>query len=100
MRLIASKYFNRGKDLEQLGTKSKRLSTRKKQKGVYKKVLQSKNKNDTRKFIHHILSPNPKTLKVDPEKFNKFFNKPAERLVRKGNTDSTTVQAMLYTLLH
>ena len=47
----------------------------------YKKVFQSKNKNDIWKVIHRIL--NPKTLKVEPEKLNEFFNKTAERLVGK-----------------
>ena len=37
------------------------------------------------KVIDHVLSPNPKTLKVDPEKFNEFFNKTAGRLVGKRN---------------
>ena len=47
----------------------------------YKKRFQSKNKNDIWNVIHRIL--NPKTLKVDPEKLNEFFNKTAERLVGK-----------------
>ena len=63
-------------------------------------MFQSKTKNDIRKVIHRILSPNPKTLKIDPEKLNKFFKKTAERLVRKRKTDNATLQAMLYTLLH
>ena len=49
----------------------------------YKKVFQSKNKNDIWKVIHCILSPNLKTLKVNPENFNEFFNKTAERLFGK-----------------
>ena len=35
------------------------------------------------KVIHRILSHNPKTLKVDPEKLKEFFNKTAEQLVGK-----------------
>ena len=42
-------------------------------------------------FTHRILSPNPKTLNVDPEKLNEFFNKKAERLVGKRKTDNTTL---------
>ena len=48
----------------------------------YKRVF-PKNKNDIWKVIHRVLSPNPKTLKVDPEKLNEFFNKTADRLVGK-----------------
>ena len=44
--------------------------------------------------IHRILSPNPKTLKVDPEKLNKFFNKTAERLVGKRKTDDATLRSV------
>ena len=62
MRFIASKHFNREKNSDHLGTKSKRLPTRKRH--VFTKVFQSKNKND----INRILSHNSKTLKVDPEK--------------------------------
>ena len=46
-------------------------------------------------FIHRILSRNPKTLKVDPEKLNEFFNKKAERLVGKRKTDNTTLRSYI-----
>ena len=59
----------------------------------YKKVFQSKNKHDTWKVIHRILSPNAKTLKVDTEKLNEFFNKTAERLVGKRKTDDATLRS-------
>ena len=36
--------------------------------------------------MHRILSPDPRTLKVDPGKLNEFFNKTAERLVMKIKT--------------
>ena len=36
MRLIASKHFNHGKNLGQIGIKSKRLSTRKRQVSIKK----------------------------------------------------------------
>ena len=64
----------------------------------YKKVFQSKNKNDIWKVIHRILSPNPKTLKVDPEKLNEFFNKTAERLVGKRKTDDATLRSYISSL--
>ena len=64
----------------------------------YKKVFQSKNKNDTWKFTHRILSPNPKTLKVDPEKLNKCFNKTAERLAGKKKTDNDTLRSYISSL--
>ena len=64
----------------------------------YKKVFQSKNKNDIWKVIHRILSPNPKTLKVDPEKLNEFFNKTAERLVGKRKTDNATLRSYISSL--
>ena len=54
-------------------------------------MFQSKNKNDIWKVIHRTLSPNPKTLKVDPEKLNEFFNKTGERLVGKRKTDNSTL---------
>ena len=38
----------------------------------YKKVFQSKNKNDIWKVIHPVLSPNPLKVKVDPEKLNDY----------------------------
>ena len=63
MRLVASKHLNHGKNSEQLGTKSK-VYQGEKGKFLHKSVL-IKNKNDTWKVIHRILSPNPKTLKVD-----------------------------------
>ena len=60
---------------EQLKTKSKRLPARKRQ--VFTKCFNQKT-NDVWKVIQCILRTNPKTLKVDPEKLNKFFNKTAE----------------------
>ena len=56
-------------------------------------MFQSKNKNDIWKVIHRVISLNPKTLKVDPEKLSEFFNKTAERLVGKINTDNTTLRS-------
>ena len=38
-----------------------------------------------------ILSPNPKPLKVDPEKLHEFFSKTAERLGGKGKADNATL---------
>ena len=70
----------------------------KKKTNFYKKVFQSKNKNDIWKVIHRILSPNPKTLKVDPEKLNEFFNKTAERLVGKRKTDDATLRSYISSL--
>ena len=92
MRPLASKHLNHGKNSEQLGTKSKKVINEKKT-IFYKKKFQSKTKNDTWKVIHPVLSPNPKTLKVDPEKFNEFFNKTAERLVGKRKTDNATLRS-------
>ena len=63
-----------------------------KKRSFYKKVFQSKNKNDIWNFIHCVLSPNQKTLKVDPEKLNEFFHKTAERLVGKRKTDNATLR--------
>ena len=71
---------------------------REKKASFYKKVFQSKNKNLIWKVIHRILSPNPKTLKVDPEKLNKFFNKTAERLVGKRQTDNASLQSYISSL--
>ena len=92
-RLIASKHLNHGENSEQLGTKSKRLSARKI--CFFKKVFQSKNKNDIWKVIYPVLSLNPKTLKVDSEKLNEFFNKTAERLVGKRKTDNATLRSYI-----
>ena len=61
-------------------------------------MFQSKNKNDTWKVIHRVLSPNPKALKVDPEKLNEFFNKTAERLVGKRKTDNATLPSYISSL--
>ena len=87
-----------GKNSEHLRIKSKRLSTRKshvstKSVSIKKKKKKKKNtflqksvsiiKKDIWKVIHRILSHNPKTLKVDPEKLKEFFNKTAEQLVGK-----------------
>ena len=41
--------------------------------------------------MHRVLSHNPKTLKVDPEKLNELFNKTSERLVGKRKTDNATL---------
>ena len=64
----------------------------------YKKVFQSKIKNDIWKVIHRILSPNPNTLKVDPEKLNEFFNKTVKRLVEKRKTHNATLQSYISSL--
>ena len=60
---------------------------------MYKKVFQLKNKNNIWKTIHRVLSPNSKTLKVDPEKLSEFFNKTTEWLVGKRNTGNATLQS-------
>ena len=39
----------------------------------FKKVFQSKNKNDIWKVIHRILRPHPKILKVNPEKLKRIL---------------------------
>ena len=64
----------------------------------YKKVFQSNNKNDIWKVIHRILSPNPKTVKVDPEKLSEFSNKTAGRLAGKRKTDNTTLRSYISSL--
>ena len=38
----------------------------------YKKVFQSKNENVVWKFVHRVLSPNSKTLKVDRKAYQIF----------------------------
>ena len=48
--------------------------------------------------MHRVISPNPKILKVDPEKLSEFFNKTAERLVGKINTDNTTLRSYIISL--
>ena len=55
-------------------------------------------KNDIWKVIHRILSPNPKRLKVDPEKLNEFFNKAAEQLVGKRKADNATLRSYISSL--
>ena len=75
---------------EQLKTKSKRLPARKRQ--VFTKCFNQKT-NDIWKVIQCILRTNPKTLKVDPEKLNKFFNKTAEWLIRKRETNNVTLKS-------
>ena len=94
MRLITNKHLNHWKNSEQLGTKWKRLSTRKRQVST-KKCFTQKNENDIWKIIHRVLSPNSKTLKVDPEKLNEFFNKTAEWLVGKRKTNNATLQSYI-----
>ena len=56
-----------------------------------------KNKNNIWKVIHCVISLNPKTLKVDPEKLSEFefFNKTAERLVGKRNTDNASLRSYI-----
>ena len=46
----------------------------------------------------YVLSPNSVTLKVDPKKLNKFFNKTAEQLVGKRKTDNATLQSYISSL--
>ena len=48
--------------------------------------------------MHRILSPNPKTLKVDPEKRNTFFNETAEQLVGKRKKDNATLRSYISSL--
>ena len=64
----------------------------------YKKLYQSKKKHVIWKVIHRILSPNPKTLKLDPKKLSEFFNKKAERLVGKRKADNTTLPSYISSL--
>ena len=45
-----------------------------------------------------ILSPNPKPLKVDPEKLHEFFSKTAERLGGKGKADNATLWSSMNSL--
>ena len=97
MRLMASKHLNHMKNSVQLRTKSKRLSKRKRQ-VCTKKCFNQKNKNDIWNVIYRILCPNTKTLKVDPEKLNEFFNKTAERLVGKKKTDNATIRSYISSL--
>ena len=65
-----------------------------KKRSFYKKVFQSKSKNDIWNVIHR----NPKTLKVDPEKLNEFFNKTAQRLVGERKTDNVTLRSYISSL--
>ena len=95
-----SKHFNHGENPDQLGTKSKRLSTKKRQVSN-KNCFNQKTKiiyGKSYKVIHHILSPNPKTLKVDPEKLHEFFNKTPERLVEKRKTVNATLRSYISSL--
>ena len=73
MRLIANKHLNHGKNSEQLGTRWKRLSTRKTQ-------------------------VSKKKYKLDPKKLSEFFNKKAERLVGKRKADNTTLPSYISSL--
>ena len=66
--------------------------------GFHKKVFQWKNKNDIWKFIHRVLSLNPKTLKKDPEKLDELFDKTAEQLVGKRKTDNATLRLYINSL--
>ena len=88
MRLIASKLFNHGKNSEQLGRKSKRSSVR-------KRPVFTKNCSNQKTMIYGshtlTLSPNPKALKVDPEKFHEFFIKTDGRLFGNRKTDNATL---------
>ena len=62
-------------------------------------MFQLKSKSDIWKVIYRVLSPIPKTLKVDPEKLNEFFNKTAERLVGKRKTDNATLRSYISSLI-
>ena len=68
----------------------------KKKTSFFKKVFQSKNKNDIWKIIHRIVILNSKTVKVDPKKLNEFFNKTAERLINQ--TDNATIRSYVSSL--
>ena len=59
-------------------------------------MFQSKNKNDIWKVIHRIVILSSKTLKVDLEKLNEFFNKTAERLINQ--TDNATIRSYVSSL--
>ena len=61
-------------------------------------MFQSKNKNDIWKVIHRIISPNPKALKVNPEKLNEFFNKTAEWLVGIIKAGNATLRSYISSL--